>query len=99
MKDNIFCFQCQEDVKRIGYTIKGASGKKNSISSVLEKSDEDIRSLKELIIYGIKGMEVYATHALHLNYKDEAIKGIYYRRTCFAHLGNRKIWSTYNGIA
>lgn len=33
---------------------------------ILSTKDEDIRSLRELIIYGIKGMSAYAEHAMNL---------------------------------
>lgn len=35
--------------------------------------DEDVRSLRELLIYGMKGLAAYAHHAYILGYKDEAI--------------------------
>ncbi len=35
--------------------------------------DEDIRSLRELLTYGLKGMAAYSHHAYVLGYKDEAI--------------------------
>lgn len=34
---------------------------------VLSTEDEDVRSLRELITYGLKGMAAYGMHALHLN--------------------------------
>lgn len=40
---------------------------------VLSTKDEDIRSLRELITYGVKGMAAYAYHAYQLGYKDENI--------------------------
>ena len=40
---------------------------------VLEEEDETVRSLKQLLIYGIKGMAAYAEHAWNLNYKDDTI--------------------------
>lgn len=40
---------------------------------VMEPQNEDIRSLKELITYGIKGMAAYAHHAAMLGKKDKAI--------------------------
>jgi len=36
----------------------------------LATSDEDIRSLRSLIIFGIKGMAAYAEHAYNLGYED-----------------------------
>jgi len=40
---------------------------------VLSTEDEDIRSLRELITYGVKGMAAYAYHAYQLGYKDDNI--------------------------
>jgi hydroxylamine reductase len=40
---------------------------------VLSEENEDIRSLKELTIYGCKGMAAYASHAAQLGYEDEAV--------------------------
>ena len=40
---------------------------------VLATENEDVRSLRELIIYGIKGLSAYMKHANALGYYDEAI--------------------------
>lgn len=40
---------------------------------ILREKDEDIRSLKELIIYGLKGMAAYLEHAVRLGYDNEHI--------------------------
>ncbi|MDD2824907.1 MAG: hydroxylamine reductase [Bacteroidales bacterium] len=40
---------------------------------VLSESNEDIRSLKQMTIYGLKGMAAYAEHALNLGHKDPDI--------------------------
>ena len=40
---------------------------------VLNTDDEDVRSLRELIIYGVKGIAAYASHALNLGYRDPEI--------------------------
>jgi len=40
--------------------------------AVHSTADEDIRSLRELLTYGMKGMAAYAHHAYILGYKDEA---------------------------
>ena len=42
---------------------------------VLATKDEDIRSLRELITYGLKGLSAYSKHANVLGYEDEAIDG------------------------
>lgn len=37
---------------------------------VLTEKDEDIRSLKQLAVYGVKGMAAYIEHAYNLGYED-----------------------------
>jgi hydroxylamine reductase len=46
---------------------------KAKIVGVLATENEDVRSLRELLIYGLKGMAAYAEHAFNLGYEDEAI--------------------------
>lgn len=41
--------------------------------SILATKDEDIRSLRELITYGLKGLAAYLQHAAHLGYKDDTL--------------------------
>ena len=41
--------------------------------SILDQKDEDIRSLKELITYGLKGMAAYNKHANALGYRSKEI--------------------------
>ncbi len=43
-----------------------------------ENLDADIRSLRELLIYGIKGLAAYADHALILGQTDDAIAAYVY---------------------
>ena len=40
---------------------------------VLTTKDEDVRSLRELILYGLKGLSAYLKHANELSYDQEAI--------------------------
>lgn len=42
-------------------------------SSILSETDQDIRSLKQLIIYGLKGVAAYTHHAHRLGYEDSTI--------------------------
>ncbi len=42
---------------------------------ILATENEDVRSLRELIIYGLKGMAAYAKHAYVLGYKNKEIMG------------------------
>lgn len=40
---------------------------------ILSETNEDVRSLKELIIYGLKGLAAYAEHAFNLNHESNEI--------------------------
>ncbi len=40
---------------------------------VLSTENEDVRSLRELAVYGLKGLAAYAEHASVLGYEDESI--------------------------
>ena len=40
--------------------------------------DEDIRSLKSLILFGLKGIAAYAYHALVLRYSNEKVNDFFY---------------------
>ena len=40
---------------------------------VLSTENEDIRSLRELLIYGLKGMAAYSKHADNLGYNDDGL--------------------------
>ena len=46
---------------------------KSEIVGILTEQNEDVRSLKELLTYGLKGMAAYAEHAFNLGYADEQI--------------------------
>ena len=55
-----------------GDTVEEMEEKAKSVG-VLHTQDEDIRSLRELITYGLKGMAAYAEHAEKLGFENEAI--------------------------
>ncbi len=40
--------------------------------------DEDVRSLKSLILFGLRGMAAYAYHALVLGYEDTEVNAFFY---------------------
>lgn len=40
---------------------------------ILREPDADLRSLKELVMYGLKGMAAYHEHAMRLGYSDEEV--------------------------
>jgi len=46
---------------------------KSALVGVLATEDEDVRSLRELLIYGLKGIAAYAEHAHALEYEEEGI--------------------------
>ncbi|MDI6618040.1 MAG: hydroxylamine reductase [Clostridiales bacterium] len=48
-------------------------GKKAQNVGILSTENEDIRSLRSLILYGVKGMAAYAYHAANLGYIDPEI--------------------------
>ncbi len=55
-------YQTDEDLINLSATI-----------GVLTTRDEDVRSLRELVTYGVKGMAAYAYHAYQLGFKDDGI--------------------------
>lgn len=52
--------------------------KKASLVGILSTKNEDIRSLRELITYGLKGMAAYAHHALNIGEEKEDLYGFAY---------------------
>ena len=44
----------------------------------LWNADENIRSLKSLILFGLRGMAAYAYHAWMLGYTDEEVNTFFY---------------------
>ena len=43
------------------------------------EANEDIRSLKSLILYGLKGMAAYAAHAHNLGFEDSEVAAFFYK--------------------
>ncbi|MDF2608136.1 MAG: hcp, partial [Bacillales bacterium] len=54
----MFCYQC-EQTPAGGCTVVGVCGK-----------DENIASLQDTIVFGLKGIAAYRTHAAQLGYTD-----------------------------
>ena len=52
---------------------------KSNLVGVLETENEDIRSLRELLIYGIKGIAAYAEHAFNLGYENREVYAFIHR--------------------
>jgi len=55
-----------------GSTVEEFESKNISVG-VLSTRNEDIRSLRELVIYGVKGMAAYTEHAYNLGFEDKSI--------------------------
>ncbi|MBS3986242.1 MAG: hydroxylamine reductase [Selenomonadales bacterium] len=60
----MFCYQCEQTPKG-GCTKVGVCGK-----------NEDIASLQDTTIFGLKGIAAYATHARQLGYTDPEVDGV-----------------------
>jgi hydroxylamine reductase len=58
----MFCNQCEQTQNGTGCTDIGVCGK-----------DEDVQSLQEILLYGVKGMAAYAHHARRLGKTDENV--------------------------
>jgi hydroxylamine reductase len=55
----MYCNQCQQTAKGVACTVRGVCGK-----------DEDVQSLQEILLYGLKGIASYAYHARMLGKTD-----------------------------
>ncbi len=58
----MFCNQCEQTQNGRGCTDVGVCGK-----------DEDVQSLQEILLYGLKGMAAYANHARRLGKVDDRV--------------------------
>ena len=58
----MFCYQCEQTAGGTGCTKIGVCGK-----------DEDIQSLQDILMFGLKGIAAYAYHARELGQKDEQV--------------------------
>ena len=58
----MFCYQCEQTAAGTGCTKVGVCGK-----------NEDIQSLQDILLYGLKGIAAYAYHARELGAKDEEV--------------------------
>ena len=55
-----------------GSTVEEFEAKNKSVG-VLSTENEDVRSLREMVIYGLKGMAAYTEHAYNLGFEDKSI--------------------------
>ena len=60
----MFCYQCSQ-TPPTGCTKRGVCGK-----------DEDIASLQDTLIFGLKGIAAYAYHARELGYTDPEVTAL-----------------------
>lgn len=58
------------------YAEPDAAEKYEDVTGVLAEENADIRGLKQLAIYGCKGMAAYARHAANLGYEDDDVYAI-----------------------
>ncbi len=58
----MFCYQCEQTALGSGCTKIGVCGK-----------NEDIQSLQDTLLYGLKGIAAYAYHARELGARDESV--------------------------
>jgi hydroxylamine reductase len=47
--------------------------------SLVWEADEDVRSLKSLILFGVRGVAAYACHARALGYTDDEVNAFFYK--------------------
>jgi len=59
---SMFCYQCEQTAKGTGCTVQGVCGK-----------SEDIASLQDILLFGLKGIAAYAFHARELGAKDDLV--------------------------
>lgn len=73
----MFCNQCEQTAHCTGcVTSPGVCGK-----------DEDVQSLQELLLYGLKGMAAYAHHARRLGQTDDSVSA-FIEEALFATMTN-----------
>jgi len=72
----MFCNQCEQTSHGTGCTTAGVCGK-----------NEDVQSLQEILIYGLKGVAAYAHHARKLGQRDERVSA-FLEQALFATLTN-----------
>ncbi|HUV63565.1 MAG TPA: hydroxylamine reductase [Sedimentisphaerales bacterium] len=72
----MFCYQCEQTAGGTACTRVGTCGK-----------DEDIQSLQDILMFGLKGIAAYAYHARELGHKDEQVDA-FMHEAMFATLTN-----------
>ena len=73
----------EEEKKRLipdCFSCESSCGRNNDFDmESLWQEQEDIRSLKSLILFGIRGVAAYAYHAAVLGYKDKEVQDFFYK--------------------
>ncbi len=73
---SMFCYQCEETAKGTGCTVKGVCGK-----------NDDIQSLQDTLLFGLKGIAAYDFHTRELGAADPAVAE-FYSRALFSTVTN-----------
>ena len=68
------------DMEEVNKILKAKAESKEV--GVLATANEDVRSLRELITYGLKGLSAYSKHANALDYNNEDSFSIAFRIFC-----------------
>ena len=58
----MFCYQCEQTAKGTGCNVSGVCGK-----------NEDIQSLQDILLFGLKGIAAYAYHAGELGLRSQEV--------------------------
>lgn len=66
-------------VNSIKEDVSGGNDYDNFDITTVWDGDTDVRSLKSLILFGLRGMAAYAHHAYHLDYKDDEVMAMFYK--------------------
>lgn len=77
IREQIQAVQREKEALLSQHGIPSASYDSYSMTK-LWNADEDIRSLKSLILFGLRGMAAYAYHAMVLGYSDEEVNAFFY---------------------
>lgn len=68
-----------ESIKKLTHEIEKNTDCSDDFEiNVIWDANEDIRSLKSLILFGLKGIAAYAYHAMILGYKDTQVNDFFY---------------------
>ncbi|MCL1973192.1 MAG: hydroxylamine reductase [Bacteroidetes bacterium] len=84
-------FDRQRFVEKIEEALLIKEKVKNRLMEKGDKEDEDIRSLRELLTYGLKGLAAYAEHAAHLGFEEPEIYAFMQEGLVAAHNGHLSV--------